>query len=141
MGANSSNMDYPHTSSAKSSLSAKSTSSAKSSSSHILTFHSTAKWKAHFDASKETNKLMVVEFTATWCGPCKFMDPIFQDFAAKYIKVDFIKIDVDVLMGVSQEFQVQAMPTFILMKKGKIVDKVVGAKKEDLEKLIEKHQN
>ncbi|PNX60763.1 thioredoxin H2-2, partial [Trifolium pratense] len=43
--------------------------------------------------------------------------------------------------GVTQEFQVQAMPTFILMKKGKVVDKVVGAKKEELEKLVEKHQN
>jgi thioredoxin 1 len=41
---------------------------------------------------------MVIEFTATWCGPCKYMDPIIQDFAAKYIKVDFIKIDVDQLM-------------------------------------------
>jgi len=43
--------------------------------------------------------------------------------------------------GVSEEFQVQAMPTFILMKKGKVVDKVVGAKKEKLQKLIEKHLN
>ncbi|KAK2374973.1 thioredoxin H2 [Trifolium repens] len=130
MGANSSNMEYAHHTSTKSPPS-----------SHILSFHSTAKWKAHFDASKEINKLMVIEFTATWCGPCKYMDPIIQDFAVKYIKVDFIKIDVDELMGVTQEFQVQAMPTFILMKKGKVVDKVVGAKKEELEKLIEKHQN
>ena len=43
--------------------------------------------------------------------------------------------------GVSQEFQVHAMPTFILIKKGKVVDKVVGAKKEELQKLIEKHLN
>ncbi|KAK7307149.1 hypothetical protein VNO77_39963 [Canavalia gladiata] len=126
MGANLSNMENAHNS---------------SHSSHILTFHSTAKWKAHFDASKETNKLMVIDFTATWCGPCKYMDPIIQEFAAKYTKVEFIKIDVDELMGISQEFQVQAMPTFILMKKGKILDKVVGAKKEELQKLIEKHHN
>nr|KYP35579.1 Thioredoxin H-type 2 [Cajanus cajan] len=48
-------------------------------SSLILTFNSTAKWKAHFDASKETNKLMVIDFTATWCGPCKYMDPIIKE--------------------------------------------------------------
>ncbi|XP_061337005.1 thioredoxin H2-like [Gastrolobium bilobum] len=126
MGANLSNMEYAHTSSL---------------SSHILTFHSTTKWKAHLNASKETNKLMVIDFTATWCGPCKYMDPIIQEFAAKYTEVEFIKIDVDELMGVTQEFQVQAMPTFILMKKGKVVDKVVGARKEELQKLIEKHQN
>ncbi|KAK7274690.1 hypothetical protein RIF29_15787 [Crotalaria pallida] len=128
MGSNISNMDqcYPH---------------ASSQSSHILTFHSTAKWKAHFDASKGMNKLMVIDFTATWCGPCKYMDPIILEFAAKYSDVEFIKIDVDELMGVSQEFEVQAMPAFILMKKGKVVDKVVGAKQEELQKMIEKHRN
>ncbi|KAK7368139.1 hypothetical protein VNO80_10161 [Phaseolus coccineus] len=127
MGGNLSSMENAHISS--------------NSSCHILTFHSTAKWKAHFDASKQINKLMVIDFTATWCGPCKQMDPVIQDFAAKYTNVEFIKIDVDELMGVSEEFQVQAMPTFILMKKGKVIDKVLGAKNEKLQKLIEKHLN
>ncbi|RDY12083.1 Thioredoxin H2, partial [Mucuna pruriens] len=113
---------------------------AKPISSRILTFHSPAKWRTHFQASKETNKLMVIDFTATWCGPCKYMEPVIEEFAAKYTEVEFIKIDVDELMGVSQEFQVQAMPTFILIKKGKVIDKVVGARKEELEKLIEKHR-
>ncbi|WJX62399.1 hypothetical protein P8452_47398 [Trifolium repens] len=107
----------------------------------ILTFHSTAKWKAHFEASKETNKLMVIDFTATWCGPCKYMEPIIKELAAKYKDVEFIKIDVDELMDVASAFQVQAMPTFILIKKGKVVEKVVGAKKEQLQKLIEKRRN
>nr|ACZ37071.1 thioredoxin h7 [Medicago truncatula] len=106
----------------------------------ILTFHSTAKWKAHFEASKVTNKLMVIDFTATWCGPCKYMDPIIKELAAKYKDVEFIKIDVDELMEVASAFQVQAMPTFILLKKGKVVEKVVGAKKEQLQKLIEKRR-
>nr|AFK34683.1 unknown [Lotus japonicus] len=115
MGANLSNMESAH---------------ASTNSPHILTFHFTAKWKAHLDASKETNKLMVIDFTAKWCGPCKSMEPIIQEFVAKYTKVEFIKIDVDELMEVTQEFQVQAMPTFILMKKDKVAGKVVGAKKE-----------
>ncbi|XP_020238958.1 thioredoxin H3 [Cajanus cajan] len=111
-----------------------------SSQNQILAFHSPDKWKAHFEASKETNKLMVIDFTATWCGPCKFMEPIIEEFAAKYTEVEFIKIDVDELKGVSQEFNVQAMPTFILIKKGEVVDSVVGARKEELQKLIEKHR-
>ena len=41
---------------------------------------------------------MVIDFTATWCGPCKSMDPIIQEYAAKYTNVEFIKIDVDELM-------------------------------------------
>ncbi|KAI4314231.1 hypothetical protein L6164_027162 [Bauhinia variegata] len=114
--------------------------SSHSHSSNLLTFHSAAKWKAHFDASRETDKPMVVDFTATWCGPCKFMDPVVQEFAAKYTDVDFIKIDVDDLMGVSEEFQVQAMPTFLLIKKGKIEEKVVGARREELQKMIERHR-
>ncbi|MED6157458.1 hypothetical protein PIB30_118972 [Stylosanthes scabra] len=137
MGANASSMEcYGHTSSTPH------YSSSSSSSSQILTFHSSAKWKAHFDASKLTNKLMVIDFTATWCQPCKSMDPIIQEFAYKYSElVEFIKIDVDELMGVSEEFEVQAMPTFVLIKKGKVVDKVVGARKDQLQKLIDKHKN
>lgn len=110
-------------------------------SSHVLTFHSTAKWNAHFEAFKETNKLMVIDFTAKWCGPCKVMDPVMKDFAAKYTDVEFIKLDVDELLGVSQTFQVHSLPTFLLIKKGKVVDKVVGVRKEQLQRMIEKQRN
>lgn len=41
---------------------------------------------------------LVIDFTATWCGPCKTMDPVIKEFAAKYTDVEFIKIDVDELM-------------------------------------------
>ncbi|XP_004489964.1 thioredoxin H2 [Cicer arietinum] len=109
--------------------------------SHVLTFHSTAKWNAHFAAFKETDKLMVIDFTAKWCRPCKLMDPIMQEFASKYTHVEFIKLDVDEIMGVSQRFEVHALPTFILVKKGKVVDKVVGVKKEELRRMIEKNRN
>ncbi|MED6177648.1 hypothetical protein PIB30_100069 [Stylosanthes scabra] len=114
-------------------------SSSTTSSSQVLTFHSTAKWNAHFGALKETDKLMVIDFTATWCGPCKFMDPVIQDCAANYKDVEFVKIDVDELMEVSQAFQVQALPTFVLIKKGRVVDRVVGVRKEELQRMIQKH--
>ncbi|KAL8518825.1 hypothetical protein ACS0TY_009974 [Phlomoides rotata] len=106
----------------------------------VIAFHSSSKWKLHFEASKQTSKLMVIDFTATWCGPCQYILPAINEFAEKYGDVEFIKIDVDELDDVAQEFGVQAMPTFILMKRGKEVDKVVGAKKEDLQKKIEKHR-
>ncbi|KAI4314228.1 hypothetical protein L6164_027160 [Bauhinia variegata] len=108
--------------------------------SRVLTFHSAAEWKAHFDASKQTDKLMVIDFFATWCGPCKYMGPIFKDFAQKYTDVEFVKIDVNKLEEVAKEFGVQSMPTFKLFKKGKVVDEVVGASTEDLQNLIEKHR-
>ncbi|XP_059645419.1 thioredoxin H2-like [Cornus florida] len=108
--------------------------------SKVLVFHSSAKWKAHFEASKQSPKLIVIDFTASWCRPCRFMEPAIEELAAKYTDVEFIKIDVDELMDVAQEFGVQAMPTFMLIKKGKGVDKVVGAKKEELQNKIEKHR-
>ncbi|KAK1551940.1 hypothetical protein Q3G72_007716 [Acer saccharum] len=106
----------------------------------ILEFQSKDQWKAHFEASKETNKLLVIDFTATWCGPCKSMEPAIKEFVAKYTEVEFIKIDVDKFTEIAKEFGIEAMPTFILVKKGKEVDRLVGAKKDDLQKKIEKHR-
>ncbi|XP_073315931.1 thioredoxin H2-like [Primulina huaijiensis] len=106
----------------------------------VIAFHSSTKWRIHFESAKQTSKLMVVDFTASWCGPCRYIDPAINEFAVKYTDVDFIKIDVDELFDVAQDFGVQAMPTFLLMKRGKIVDKVVGAKKDDLQKKIDKHR-
>nr|KYP65970.1 Thioredoxin H-type 2 [Cajanus cajan] len=83
---------------------------------------------------------MVLDFTATWCGPCKLMDPVIQEFAAKFTDVEFIKIDVEELMEVSQPLQVHQLPTFILVKKGKVTDRVVGVRKEELKRSIEKHR-
>ncbi|XP_009783477.1 thioredoxin H2-like [Nicotiana tabacum] len=109
-------------------------------SSQVIAFHSSTKWKLHFNSLKDTNKLVVIDFTATWCGPCKTMEPVINDFAAKYTDVEFVKIDVDELADVAQEYGVQAMPTFVLIRKGKFVDKVVGADKDGLKKKIEKHR-
>ncbi|XP_075496721.1 thioredoxin H2-like [Primulina tabacum] len=106
----------------------------------VIAFHSSTKWKTHFESAKQTSKLMVVDFTASWCGPCRYIEPAINEFAVKYTDVDFIKIDVDELFDVAQDFGVQVMPTFLLMKRGKIVDKVVGAKKDDLQKKIDKHR-
>ncbi|OWM75995.1 thioredoxin H2-like [Punica granatum] len=109
--------------------------------SQVIEFHSSARWKAHFDASKGTTKLMVVDFTASWCGPCKLMEPMINDLATKCTDIEFIKIDVDELEDVAKTFGVEAMPTFLLIKNGIVVDKVVGAKKDELQKKIELHRN
>ncbi|EOY03355.1 hypothetical protein QUC31_017766 [Theobroma cacao] len=117
-----------------------SSNSSSSEPSRVLTFHSSSRWQLHFNSVKETPKLIVIDFSASWCGPCKFIEPAVHDMAAKFTEVDFVKIDVDELPDVAQEFGVQAMPTFVLVKKGKEVDRVVGAQKNDLEKKVEKHR-
>ncbi|KAH0675206.1 hypothetical protein KY285_023007 [Solanum tuberosum] len=75
-----------------------------------------------------------------WSLQIHGMEPILNDFAAKYIDVEFVKIDVDELDDVAQEYGVQAMPTFVFIKKGKVVDKIVGADKDGLKMKIEKHK-
>ncbi|XVF60481.1 hypothetical protein PTKIN_Ptkin08bG0050600 [Pterospermum kingtungense] len=114
--------------------------SSSSEPSRVLAFHSSPRWQLHFDSAKETPKLLVIDFSASWCGPCKFMEPALKDMAARFTEVDFVKIDVDELPDVAQEFGVQAMPTFVLLRKGKEVDRVVGAQKNELEKKVEKHK-
>ncbi|KAK5802351.1 Thioredoxin H2 -like protein [Gossypium arboreum] len=111
-----------------------------SESSRVSTFHSAPRWQLHFNSVKESPKLMVIDFSASWCGPCKFMEPVLNGMAAKFTDVDFVKLDVDELPDVAQEFGVQAMPTFVLVKQGKEVDRVVGAQKNELEKKVEKNR-
>ncbi|OMO55090.1 Thioredoxin [Corchorus olitorius] len=112
---------------------------AASSSSKIVEMQSKSQWRAQLEASKQSNKLLVIDFTATWCGPCKRMEPILEEYANIYADVQFIKIDVDMLADVAREFRVDAMPTFVFVKKGKEVDRIVGARKDELQRRIEKH--
>ncbi|KAF5749025.1 thioredoxin H2 [Tripterygium wilfordii] len=108
--------------------------------SSVTSFHSSARWQLHFNEAKESPKLMVIDFAASWCGPCKIMEPAVKAMASRFTDVQFSKIDVDELNDVAQEFKIEAMPTFVLVKKGKEVDRVVGAKKDELEKKIVKHR-
>ncbi|KAJ1443701.1 Thioredoxin-like superfamily [Sesbania bispinosa] len=109
-------------------------------SSRVITHHSSARWQLHFNELKDSSQLVVIDFSASWCGPCRFIEPAIHAMAEKFTDVVFIKIDVDELSDVAQEFQVQAMPTFVLTKKGKEIERVVGAKKDELEKKIEKNR-
>ncbi|OIW03514.1 hypothetical protein TanjilG_31027 [Lupinus angustifolius] len=105
----------------------------------VIGVHTVQAWEEHIQKGNETKKLIVVDFTATWCGPCRFIAPIFAEIAKKTPEVTFLKVDVDELKTVAEEWGVEAMPTFLFVKEGKVVDKVVGANKEDLHLKIAKH--
>ncbi|OAY66301.1 Thioredoxin H2-2 [Ananas comosus] len=103
----------------------------------VVAIHSAAQWDEHWESHKNSNKLMVIDFSASWCGPCRFIEPAFKALAAKFTNATFVKIDVDELSEVSRKWKVEAMPTFVLIKGGQEVSRVVGAKKDELERKIQ----
>ena len=73
------------------------------------------------------NKLLLVDFWAEWCGPCKSMHPIFSRMAKKYHHVRFARLNVDDSQDIAAKFNVQSIPTFIMFNDGKVVQQMVGA--------------
>jgi len=85
------------------------------------------------------NQLVVIDFTATWCGPCQMIAPVFKQLAEDHDDVVFLKVDVDELHETAAQYQVSAMPTFILIKEGRVVERVMGANAERLTQSIHHH--
>ena len=81
---------------------------------------------ANFD-SIISQGLVLVDFWAEWCGPCKMMHPVFDRMAKKYRHIKFARVSVDHNQEISMKFRVQSIPTFIMFKDGKLVDKMIGA--------------
>merc|ERR1712032_506868 len=82
---------------------------------------------------------IIVDFTASWCGPCKMIGPVFEELSASYSNIEFVKVDVDELEDVAAECGISAMPTFQVWSNGAKIDELVGASADKLEELIKKH--
>ncbi len=74
------------------------------------------------------DQVVVLDFSAQWCGPCKVITPIIEEMAEEYKGKALIgKVDVDTNPGLSSKFGVRNMPTILYLKSGEVVDKHVGA--------------
>jgi len=89
--------------------------------------------------SKDKDKLTVIDFHATWCGPCHAIAPAFEALSKKYTSVNFLKCDVDTAFEVATFYSISAMPTFIFLKGSTKVDQLKGASKSGLESTLQKH--
>ncbi|MBN1801874.1 MAG: thioredoxin family protein [Candidatus Lokiarchaeota archaeon] len=79
------------------------------------------------------NKTILIDFTAVWCGPCRFYGPIFEKVAADYSK-DFIfaKVDVDENVAIARRYQITGVPTTLFVRNGSVITQAVGALSEDM---------
>jgi thioredoxin 1 len=85
------------------------------------------------------NNLLIVDFYAVWCGPCKRIAPDLEKISNTNTKVTIVKVDVDNNDSISKEYNIKSMPTFLFFKKGKKVGEVVGANLNSINDMIKQH--
>lgn len=104
---------------------------------NVVTISTKEEWdEKHRSAS---GKVIIVDFSAVWCGPCRIISPTFVELSKKHPDIIFLKVDVDEVQEVAEQCRISAMPTFQVWKDGRKVDELVGASKERLEALVAKH--
>ena len=86
--------------------------------------------KNNFEEIKSSEKTVLIDFYADWCGPCRMVSPIVDKIADEHPEYLVCKINVDDEPELASEFEVFSIPTLVVMKDGEIVNQSVGAKPE-----------
>ena len=93
----------------------------------------------HLDELVAEGGVVLADFYADWCGPCKMLEPVVEELAAE-TDATVAKIDVDRLQRLAQQYRVQGVPTMYLFAEGEQVEQLVGVRqKDELRSLIEQH--
>ncbi|THU68218.1 hypothetical protein C4D60_Mb08t01590 [Musa balbisiana] len=93
-------------------------------------------WDQKVSEANKDGKIVIANFSAGWCGPCRAMAPVYMELSEKYLSLMFLSIDVDELTEFSSSWDIHATPTFLFLKDGQLLDKLIGANRSDLEKKI-----
>jgi len=101
---------------------------------HLITTKES--WDQKLLEANRDGKIVLANFSATWCGPCRVIAPLFKELSEKYPSLLFLLVDVDELTDFSTSWDIKATPTFFFLKDGQQLDKLVGANKPELQKKI-----
>jgi thioredoxin 1 len=110
-----------------------------SSSSSNIVVGTDSNWQTEVERS---DKPVVVDFWAPWCGPCRMVSPVIEKLASKYTgKIKVVKVNVDDNQALAMKFNIMSIPTVMLFKQGRAVDQTIGAAPaEYYEKFLSKNQ-
>ncbi|WP_455716150.1 thioredoxin [Anaerosporobacter sp.] len=94
-----------------------------------------------FDEKIKKDGVAVVDFFATWCGPCKMLAPVFEEVGSELSdKAGFYKVDIDESLEIANEYGIQSVPTMLVFKDGEVVEKSVGyVPKANILSMVEPH--
>lgn len=85
------------------------------------------------------NELVFIDFHAQWCGPCKRIAPYIEELSDIFDHIKFVKVDVDQMEELQNQFKISAMPTFVLLKNGKEQTRIVGCDKDKLKQMLKEY--
>lgn len=84
--------------------------------------------------------IVLVDFFATWCPPCKMLSPVLEEISESRGPYEIVKINIDENLNVSSEYNIEVVPTMLVFKNGKVIDKAVGyMPKGEIVNMLNKH--